>query len=330
MSKYFFILGLLILFVTFFVFPPKKAEIISQKEKKHSWEVTSIDTMKYSRDVAREKLGDLSFDRVIEEQIKNIAGTGATHVAIGTPYDAEFLPFLKRWVSFARKYELKVWFRGNWSGWERWFGYERMDRKAHIELTEKFILENADLFVDGDIFSSCSECENGGPGDPRHNGDAKGHREFLIEEYNATKNAFEKIGKKVVSNYYSMNGDVASLIMDKETTKALGGIVAIDHYVGTPEKLISDIKSFSDKSGGKVVLGEFGAPIPDIHGDMSEEEQRDWIENLLKNLFEMEEVVGLNYWTNTGSSTELWDSRGNKRAVAEVLEKYYKENLQRQ
>src|SRR3989344_8216148 len=152
MSKYFFILGLLILFVTFFVFPPKKAEIISQKEKKHSWEVTSIDTMKYSRDVAREKLGDLSFDRVIEEQIKNIAGTGATHVAIGTPYDSEFLPYLKRWVNTARKYSLKVWFRGNWSGWEGWFEYSKITRAEHIKKTKEFISKHQDIFEDGDVF----------------------------------------------------------------------------------------------------------------------------------------------------------------------------------
>ena len=30
---------------------------------------------------------------------------------------------------------------------------------------------------------TCNECENGGPGDPRHNGDVVGHRKFLIKEY---------------------------------------------------------------------------------------------------------------------------------------------------
>src|SRR3989344_6298983 len=85
--------------------------------------ITSIDTMKYSRDVAREKLNSSSFDEVIDKQVSEISATGATHIAIGTPYDDEFLPFLKRWVVAARKYNLKVWFRGNLSGWEEWFGY---------------------------------------------------------------------------------------------------------------------------------------------------------------------------------------------------------------
>lgn len=326
MKKVYFVLILIILVILFLSLPrtPKV-----ENKRTHFWQVQSIDTMKYSRDIAREKLGDASFDMIIEGQVKDIVETSATHVAIGTPYDSEFLPFLRRWVGMARKYKLKVWFRGNWSGWEKWFGYPSIDRKMHIEKTVKFISQNPDLFVDGDIFGACNECENGGPGDPRHNRDAKGHREFLIEEYKATKTAFEKIAKKVSSNFNSMNGDVANLIMDKETTKSLGGIVVVDHYVSSPEQLIIDIKALSRKSGGKIVLGEFGAPIPDIHGKMSDEEQSLWLEKVLKDLFNMEEVIGLNYWTNVGSSTQLWDAKGNVRPGVVVIKKYYKENLSR-
>ncbi len=327
MKKTVFIL-VLILFTLLLIFMPRSRNK-NQKEDVHFWEVQSIDTMKYSRDVAREKLRDPSFDSVIEQQIKNIAESYATHVAIGTPYDDEFLPFLKRWVGMARKYKLKVWFRGNWSGWEKWFGYPSIDRKAHIEKTVKFTLSNKDIFEDSDVFGACNECENGGPGDPRHNGDAKGHKAFLIEEYKATKTAFEKIDKKIASNYSSMNGDVANLIMDKETTKALGGIVVVDHYVASPEQLIIDIKALAKKSGGKIVLGEFGAPIPDIHGKMSEGEQSEWLENVLQKLFNMEEVIGMNYWTNVGSSTELWDAKGSARPAVEIIKKYYKRNLDR-
>lgn len=327
MKKTAFIL-ILILFSILLIFMPR-SKTKSQKEKVHFWEFQSIDTMKYSRDVAREKLVDASFDRIIDKQVKDIATTYATHVAIGTPYDDEFLPFLRRWVSAARKYKLKVWFRGNWSGWERWFDYKPIDRKTHIIKTIEFISQNPDLFEDGDLFGACNECENGGPGDPRHNRDVKGHRAFLIEEYRVTRNAFEKIGKKVASNYSSMNGDVASLIMDKETTEALGGIVVVDHYVASPKQLAIDIKALSKRSGGKVVLGEFGAPIPDIHGKMTEQEQSIWLEKVLEKLFNTEEVIGLNYWTNVGSSTELWDADGNPRSAVEIIKKYYKENLSR-
>src|SRR3990167_8157982 len=87
----------LITVITFFLFTPS---IISARER--FFQVQSIDTMKYSRDVAREKLKDFSYDKEIETQVKNIAETGASHVAIATPYDDEFLPFLRRWVKAAR------------------------------------------------------------------------------------------------------------------------------------------------------------------------------------------------------------------------------------
>lgn len=324
MSKKFFVIVviaiLLILLVGF-----SKTE--SKDARTSWWEFQSIDTMKYSRDIAREKLNDSSFNTVIDQQIKNIAETGATHVAIATPYDEEFYLFLKRWVDTARKYGLKVWFRGNWSGWEKWFGYARIDRVEHIRKTEEFILKHADLFADGDVFSACPECENGGPGDPRRNGDPAGHKEFLINEYKITKEAFRRIGKKVASNYASMNGDVARVVMDRATTQALDGVVTIDHYVSTPEKLIEDIESIARVSGGRIVLGEFGVPIPDIHGRLSEEQQAEWLKEALSKLIETDKLLGINYWTNTGSSTQLWDGKGTPRAAVEVIKSFYKAQI---
>lgn len=288
------------------------------------WEVQSIDTVKYSRDIAREKLHDSQFDQIIEDQIAKISQTGATHIAIGTPYDTEFIPFLTKWVKTARKYNLNVWFRGNFSGWEGWFGYSRINRSEHLIKTKEFIEKNPDLFVDNDIFSSCPECENGGPGDPRQTRDVSGHRDFLVKEYEISNTAFQKIGKKVKTNYLSMNGDVARLIMDRDTTKKLGGIVTIDHYVASTDQLVRDVQEIARNSGGKVVLGEFGAPIPDIHGQMLPEKQAEWIKDALDKLVQTPELSGINYWTSFGSSTSLWNQNGSPRPVVTVLTSYFK------
>lgn len=314
----------IILAISVILFFLKKTDtLVSPLPPKHIMGFKSIDTMKYSRDIAREKSKDQVFDKVIDLQVSNIAKTGATHVAIATPYDEEFIPMLRRWVKAARKYNLKVWFRGNFSGWEKWFDYDPIDRETHIQKTKAFILSNQDLFEDGDVFSACPECENGGPGDPRQTGDVQGHRNFLISEYKMTKELFSKIGKKVASNYNSMNADVARKIMDKDTTKALDGLVVIDHYVKTPEQLISDIKEIAKQSGGNVVLGEFGVPIPDINGNMSEKEQSLWLEKALGDLFQMDQVYGVNYWVNTGGSTELWNGAGKSREAVGVISKYF-------
>lgn len=291
------------------------------------WYVQSIDTMKYSRDKAREGLLDPSFDKTIDEQMKNIAQTGATHVAIGTPYDEEFVPFLKKWVYSARKYGLNVWFRGNFSGWEGWFSYPRITQEEHTKRIQEFIFRNPDLFEDGDIFTTCTECENGVIGDPRKTNDVEGFREFLVTEYKTADDAFITIGKDVKANYFSMNGDVAKLVMDKDTTRILGGIVVIDHYVATPEKLVNDIRSLQESSGGNIVLGEYGAPIPGIHGQMNEAEQADWVMKSLAQISQIPFVIGINYWVSYGGTTRLWEDNNRARLAQGELAKYYKPYL---
>lgn len=288
------------------------------------WPIQSIDTMKYSRDTAREKLNNSAFDSVIDSQIRNIAATGATHVSISTPYDEEFAPFMHRWVALARKNNLKVWFRGNFSGWEGWFDYPRISREDHLKKTVEFIKTYSDIFEDGDIFTPCPECENGGPGDPRQTGDLNGFRNFMTGEYQATQKAFNQIGIQVASNYASMNGDVARLVMDRPTTVSMGGLVVIDHYVSTPEKLVSDIVELANNSGGQIVLGEFGVPIPDLNGNMTDVEQADWLERALNQLSQTPQISGLNYWVNMGGSTHLWTDAGMPRKAVEVITHYFK------
>lgn len=305
----------LIIIMSFYLFLKK-----TEAGKIDNIKIRSIDTMKFSRDLARAKLNDKSFDTVIDKHIKDIAGTNATHVAIGTPYDKEFLPFLKRWVGAARKYKLSVWFRGNLSGWEGWFEYPKIGKSEHTQNIENFIVQNRDLFRDGDIFTSCPECENGGRSVYE---DPEGHKAFLIAEYNVVKKAFLRIDKKVTANYYSMNGDIARLIMDKKTTKALDGIVTIDHYVESVDQLVDDIREYAKNSGGKVVLGEIGAPIPDIHGKMTESAQRDWIASLFAKLESVDDLEGLNYWVSNGGSTSLWNPDGTERLAAEIVRNAY-------
>ncbi len=288
------------------------------------WSVQSIDTMKYSRDLAREKLGDTSFDTVIEAQMQSIAKTGATHVAIATPYDEKFVSVLTRWVDAARRHNLNIWFRGNFSGWEKWFDFKRMTREEHLALTKQFIKGHAELFENGDIFTPCPECENGGPGDPRQTGDIEGHRLFLIASYNSATQAFRDIGKGVEVGYFSMNYDVAKAVMDKRTTEALGGIVTIDHYIKSATQIAVDARVIAQQSGGKVFIGEFGAPIPDLHGNMTEEEQNTWVQEALDALARVPSVIGVNYWVNVGGSAQLWKSDGSARLAVETLTKAYR------
>lgn len=292
------------------------------------WPVQAIDTMKYSRDNSGQYLQDLdSLREVADWQLSGIAKTGATHVAIATPYDEAFLPVLRIWVELARAHDLHVWFRGNWSGWEEWFDYPAITRQQHLDLTREFILKNPTLFADGDIFSACPECENGGPGDPRMTGDVDGFRQFLIDEHTMMAQAFAKIGRSVTYNYNSMNGDVAKLIMDEPTTAALGGVVTIDHYVKTPEQLVRDVEALVAQSHGKVVIGEVGAPVPDIHGQLTQEQQAAWIAATLQAIADHNEIIGVSYWTNQGGSTALWNEDGTPRTAVQTVTDFFTPRL---
>lgn len=291
------------------------------------WEYQVIDTMKYSRDRAHEGLHDPDFDRVIESQVKNIAETGATHVALATPYDEEFIPFLTRWVKAARAHGLRIWFRGNFSGWEGWFGYQAIGEQEHIEKVRDFILQHPELFRNGDLFTPCPECENGGPGDPRKTGDVEGFRRFLLESHRSADEAFRSIGVLVDTRLSSMNGDVAQLVMDQRTSAALGNVITVDHYVKTPVKLEQDVRMFGKDGTRKVFLGEFGAPIPDIHGNMTAQEQATWLDQSLLQLSKVPNLIGVSYWLSVGGSTELWTDMGVPKPAVSVLKKYFQPNL---
>lgn len=284
------------------------------------WPLQSIDTMKSSRDLAGQVLDNPDgFTTMIDFQVKAIADAGATHIGIATPYDERFIPVLRLWVTAARKYHLNVWFRGNFAGWEGWFGVDKIDRAEHIRQLRAFLNDHPELFAEGDAFSSCPECENGGPGDPRQTGDVDAYRAFLIEEYTISKDAFYRMGKNVTPNLHSMNADVARLVMDPATTQALGGTVVIDHYVKSPEQLVQDVREIAAASQGRIVLGEFGAPIPDLQGEMSEREQAAWIDKTLSLLALEKSVVGVNYWVNIGGSTQIWNQGGSPRLAVEKL-----------
>jgi hypothetical protein len=295
--------------------------------RKSFWEYQVIDTMKYSRDRAQERLHDQSFDQTIETQVRQIAETGATHVAIATPYDAEFIPFLTRWVQAARAHGLRVWYRGNFSGWEGWFRYPKIGEEEHIEKVRDFILGHPELFRNGDLFTPCPECENGGPGDPRRTGDIAGFRRFLIESHESAQAAFRSLGVLVDTRFFSMNGDVVRLALDDKTAAALGNVVTVDHYVKTPEKLEQDIRSFGKDGSREVFLGEFGAPIPDIHGRMNDLEQATWLDQSLSRFARIQNLIGLSYWLSVGGSTELWSEDGKPRPAVAVLKKYYHPKL---
>jgi hypothetical protein len=318
-----FLFGISVMLIVFkFISIPHQ---VSQVSAPKHWQIESIDTMKYSRDQARQGLSSATYAQEVNSQVAAIAATGANYIAIDTPYDDEFLPILKLWVHAARVNGLHVWFRGNWAGWEQWFNYPQIDTVTHLAKTKQFILDNKNLFQNGDIFTACPECENGYKLNPGDVAQVSSFRQFLLSEHSMEKDAFASINKDVSVNYISMNADVARAVMDKQTTQELGGVVVIDHYVQTPQQLASDVAEIAQQSGGKIVLGEFGAPIPDLQGTMTDAQQKDWIETSLQLLSVDKNLIGVNYWVNEGGSTGLWRTDGSAKPAVSVITNYFQD-----
>ncbi len=282
--------------------------------------------MKYSRDTARawdNKPQELTDE--INLQVRSIKKMGANCIAIGTPYAPEFVPFMDKWVNAAHANDLHVWFRGNIPDWEKWFDYPKIENpNDHHKKIFDFIVNNPGLFKNDDIFTPAPEAENGGPGDPRQTGKSKGFNDFLIKSYANCNKAFVKINKKVKCGFFSSNFDVASQILQKTTLPKIGNVITIDHYVSNPERYTKDIELLAKKFNAEVAIGEFGAPIPDLNGDMNEEQQAKFIEETLVKFYKLRDLIpAINYWTLRGGTTSLLNNDGTPRKVTETLSSFF-------
>jgi len=291
------------------------------------WNFQCLDTMKYSRDMAREYAARLDLADFANREMELIKESGASCVSIGTPYDEEFAPYLTAWVKAAREKGLAIWFRGNMSGWEGWFDYPKFtSTEEHHAGIRKFITSHPELFRAGDIFTPAPEPENGMIGDPRRSqANYDSFHAFLPKSYETCLNSFIEAGiADVTCGYYSLNGDVANEVMTKELLVEIGDVLVIDHHVETPERLVSDIQALHEKFGSSIVLGEFGAPIYDIHGQMTDVEQAQFVTSVMKALYNQQDLIlGLNYWVLRGGSTGLVDeSTGAPKLAYESLRSY--------
>jgi hypothetical protein len=329
-KKNYHALVILIIAVIFFAvytsgFLTKNSAGNNPAPQKLLWQYQCIDTMKTSRDKARiwKQQPDLHAD--IDQQLTKIKQTGANCVAIDTPYDPEFLPYLRLWVTKARKHQLSIWFRGNFSSWEGWFEYPKtMTSQTLFSKTRQFISDHPDLFQDGDIFTAAPEAENGGEFNQVEIDEYEDYRKFLVGEYNLLAKSFQKINKKVDVRWMSMNGGLAKRMLDQPTINRLGKTVTIDHYIKAPEEMSDYIKYFAQKYNARLVIGEFGAPIPEINGSMTQDQQADFTDQLLREMYRhREKIIGLNYWVLYDSSTALLNQDGSERKAYHVIKKYF-------
>lgn len=307
--------------------PLAQGSVLPEPPAGRLWHFQCIDTMKYSRDAARDYLNDPKRAEIfINKEVDIIKSLGTTCVSVGTPYDEEFIPYLRQWVNIVHSKGLNVWFRGNFSAWENWFsyGYLKNPEDHHAKLNF-FITHHQDLFANGDILSPAPEAENGVLGNPwASSASAEALREFVWKSADTCQQAILAIKKQVSCGYFSANGDVARDIYNHDLLQKAGAVTVIDHYISSTVKYGQDLDLYAQKHGLPIVIGEFGAPIPDLNGDMNEDEQARFVGELFRQFYvHKKQILGLNYWVLRGGSTRLINDDGSERKVMEVVRDYF-------
>lgn len=304
------------------LFSPQETE-----KRNGTWQFASIDTMKQSRDGARDARITPAF---ISSEIRAIKELGATHVAIATPYDDEFVPILTEWVAQTRRQGLKIWFRGNFCAFDRqygtanegWFGYpHEPDETKHHERIRYFLTNYPDLFQKDDMFTPWPEPENV----INFYENPQRYYDFLTTSYQTTAQAFGDIGKgDGIQINFSMNGDVARRLTP-EVVQAIGNTVVIDHHVDDPRRMGEYIQAIVDLYGKttNLIIGEFGASQ-----EMSELQQAQFVEQLLQQIEQFpHNINGVNYWVLRGGPSGLLTEDGFPKKVTEIIKNHYVANV---
>jgi hypothetical protein len=309
--------------------------------------------MKVSRDMGGQLLESVvqeGTDKRITFMVKKVKEANANMIAYGTPYDKEFIPLLEVEIAEAEKAGIGVWLRGNFSGFQEerdangptghgWFNHPLLTSPdEHHTKTRQFILDNKHLFISNDgksrvaIFSPAPEPENGLIGDPRTSPQTKQlFDEWLVDSYSNARRTLDEIGATDTKVIFSFNGDVAKILPDGFINDK--NPVLADHYIKDPQQYPADIQKLHDIYNAPVGLGEVGAPIPDIHGPMTEVEQAEYVRQVLTILADSEVLVPIiNYWhlwnpydVDQNTATSLLNADGTERQVYEVLREFFEE-----
>lgn len=274
---------------------------------------------------------------MIKEQVSAIKSLGANYVAIGTPYDE--VDDMRMWVREIHAQGMHVWFRSHWLEWEGDNNRPAiMTPDQYLEKTSQFILDNRDLFAEGDAFTVAVEAEQAGVGPGKRFLNWEEYKQFLLLEITVANNSFKKIemDRKIHTNWLSMNGWVAQNVITPELAKQIG-LITVDHFspqsdtIGvfdSPDRIAkmmsSDLDSMYSRLNVPIFLGEWGYQI---NQESDEEHQKAVAEAVLSKLVVKQFLIGVNYWVHMGHYSRLFNDNGGmitrERSVANTVRYFY-------
>jgi len=277
--------------------------------------ITSIDTMKESRDTVTNPLTDAQMD----QDVRLCASLHVTHITVDTPYD--YPDYLQRWVSAVRRTGRHVWFRCAFNAWEGSYAVPATLTPAdYLSRLKAFLRGHPNLFRPGDILDPLPEPENGpywARTSPQGsswtwkdapNTTTDEYNRFFLQVSETAQEALRAEGiPGVITTIRSTNGYIAARPATLyPATVARMGRVTTDSYVGqdpavAPSAALTalqgEIEGIEKVRHLPVVLGEFGYSTQGLVSDVQQQAvlapELDWLRTLPY-------LAGLNYWHGAG------------------------------
>lgn len=302
-----------------------------------SWTIRSVDVMKYSKDV----VCNPPSDTFIATQVQKAKELGANYIAISTPYNnpscGDSLALTKKWVAAIRAQGLSVWHRHMGLSFEGLYGIPKKYNDDYLQLISNYIIENKDLFKDGDIFTPTPEPDTAGIGGVTYCDKVcafKDNAEFNQWIRNAqlvSKLSFAQIGlPNLKIGYYGTSGFIVvgennpdwfgKSFLEPATVTAMDNVIAMDSY---PESYGGNMKTVLDKAheiwpNATFMIGEWGT-ISASNETIANEQIMSTMSSAKRSY-----VSGFNYWTMGPSGQEgLLNTDGSIKSTFTNVQSFY-------
>ncbi len=274
----------------------------------------SIDTMKVSRDTARQPLSEQEITKIVDAS----ASLNANYITVDTQWD--YPGYMAEWIKAIRSTGRRhVWFRIAPNQWEDTNGSTGIMTPAQYIASEReFILAHPSFFEPGDILDPCSEAEQGlywkatyGQGWTNNapNVATSAYNAFLRQTTDVADATLQQNGiNGVITTIRSVNSFVAThpSVLERATVEKFGAIT-VDSY---PDKdtlnpavaaqvRIAELNQIETLWHVPIVIGEMGysndIPVDDAT-------QQAVLRAEFAQLQSLPYLKGVNYWVGAGSN----------------------------
>ena len=276
--------------------------------------ITSVDTMKESRDTETRPLSDAA----IAQDVQLSASLGVAYITVDTHWD--YSGYMRRWVQAVRSAGKHVWFRIHPNQWGDNNGTTGIMTPAAYEAAERdFILANASLFRPGDILDPCPEPENGSYWDTTYgqgwtsgapNAATREYSAFVLDVTSVADSALSQVGDSgVITDIRSVNSFMASHpnVLDQAVVARLGRIT-VDSY---PDAETTDPATATAAWTDELSTIEQARGVPEIIGEMGysrsmpvdDATQAQVLRSELSAFGDLPYLAGVNYWVGAGTDS---------------------------